>query len=92
MSDELNLLISETQGIAICITNEDQATQNDISQWVDDIVENLETIRKALTRPAIDCADMVRLQSIEEGLYSAYETGNPMMLWDYVEKLMEGGE
>ena len=58
----------------------------------DDELIYIITIRKALTRPAIDCADMVRLQSIEEGLYSAYETGNPMLLWDYVEKLMEGGE
>ncbi len=50
----LNLLIDETQAIAICITNEDQATQNDISQWVDDIVENLETIRAQLTKTAPD--------------------------------------
>ena len=50
MSEELKLLIDETQALAICITNEDQATQNDISQWVDDIVSNLDTIRAWNTR------------------------------------------
>lgn len=53
---------------------------------------HLSTLCKALSRPAIDCDNVTRVQSIDEGLSLAYETGNPMMLWDYVEKLMEGGE
>ena len=51
-NEVLNLLLDETEGLAICITNEDLATDNDVREWVDCIVENIETIRTTLTKSA----------------------------------------